>query len=162
MKKRKEKRKQRNKDSLYFRIKALIQKDRFMIQRSTKIFRIRTLWKISHTCTSWSKCVTCISLRSGFWLSKICDASMPHFHNYLKLHSKPLVVGYEKKAKSNAFGEVSYTLSDRENHLRNLHLFCKTYKTLDRWSIKERMIGSSVITILPKNFEKLYAPQGSR
>jgi hypothetical protein len=40
-----------------------------------------------------------------------------------------LAVGYEKEGKiSNAFGEVSYTLSDRENHLRNLHLFCKTYK----------------------------------
>ena len=77
---------------------------------------------------------------------------MPHFHTYPKLYSKALMVGYENKGKiSNAFGEVSYTLSDRENHLRNLHLFCKTYKTLDRWSIKERMIGDSVKTVLSYN-----------
>ena len=56
-----------------------------MIKKSTKNIRIR---KIFHTCTSWSKCMTCISLRSDFWLSKICDASMPLFHNYLKLHQK--------------------------------------------------------------------------
>jgi hypothetical protein len=48
---------------------------------------------------SWSKCMTCISLWSSFWLSNICDASMPTFYTYPKLHSKPLVVGYEKKAK---------------------------------------------------------------
>jgi hypothetical protein len=64
---------------------------------------------------------------------------------------KALVVGYEKKANSKAFGEVSYTLSDRVNHLRNSHLFCKTHKPLDRWLIKERMIGDSIIIVLSCN-----------
>ena len=31
-----------------------------------------------HTCTSWSVCMTCYLLGSGFWLCKICNASMPH------------------------------------------------------------------------------------
>ena len=79
------------------------------------------------------------------------------------------MVGYEKEVKiSKAFGEVSYTLSDRENRLWNLHFFAKTYKTLDRWSIKERMIGDSIITVLSYNRPrtwKSYTPhrdQGKR
>ena len=63
------KREEINKDSSYFQRKAFIQK-RVMIQGVPKIFRIRNIMKIPHTCTSWSKCMTCISLRSSFWLSK--------------------------------------------------------------------------------------------
>jgi hypothetical protein len=62
----------------------------------------------------------------------------PTFHTYPKLHSKPLVVRYEKEGKiPNAFGKVSFTLSDQENYLRNLLFFAKFIKPLDRWLIKE-------------------------
>jgi hypothetical protein len=100
-----------------------------MIKGVLKIFRSRNIIKIPHTCTSWSKCMTCISLRSGFWLGKICDASMPRFHTYSKLHKKA-ISGRIWKGRQNTkrLGEVSYTLSHRENHLRNLLLFCKIHK----------------------------------
>ena len=42
---------------------------------------------------------------------------------------KPLVVEYEKEGRFKCLGEVSYTLSDWENHLRNLHLFHQIHKT---------------------------------
>ena len=95
------KRKERNKDSPYFQIKGIYPKERESWSKWVqKYLELGTLWKISHTCTSWSKCMTCISLRFDFWLSKICDASMPHFHTYPKLHSKALVVGYQKEGKN--------------------------------------------------------------
>jgi hypothetical protein len=124
--------KERNKDSPYFQIKGTYLKKREIhdSKEYQKIFRIRKVMKkIPHTCMSWSKCMICISLWSCFWLSNICDASMPTFHTYPKLHSKALVVGYEKEGKIKCLGEVSYTLSDRENHLRNLHVFYKIHKT---------------------------------
>jgi hypothetical protein len=33
----------------------------------------------------------------------------PTFHTYPKLHSKALVVGYEKEGKTKCLGEVPYT-----------------------------------------------------
>ena len=49
---------------------------------------------------SQSKCMTCIFLWFGFWLNNICDASMPTFYTYLKLHSQLLVVGKRANSKS--------------------------------------------------------------
>jgi hypothetical protein len=42
--------------------------------------------------------MTCISLRFGFDLAKYVMQVYP-FYTYPKLHSKPLVVGYEKEGK---------------------------------------------------------------
>ena len=47
-------------------------------------------FKIPHTYTSWSKCMTCISSDPVFDLATLCDASMPLFHSYLKLHRKTI------------------------------------------------------------------------
>jgi hypothetical protein len=41
-----------------------------MIKGVQKIFRIRKIIKKPHNCTSWSKCMTCISLDSIFDLAK--------------------------------------------------------------------------------------------
>jgi hypothetical protein len=108
--------------------------------------------KIIHTCTSWSKYMTCISLRSGLWLSKICDASMPHFYIYPKLHSKALVVRYEKE------GKISNALVRFHTHWAIERMIWGTYISLqkfikppDRWLIKEWMIGESIITVLSCN-----------
>ena len=95
----------------------------------------------------------CISLRSGLWLSKICDASMPHFHAYPKLHSKALVVGYEKKAKFKClwWGFIHIERSRESFEELTFVLQKKFIKPLDRWLIKEWMIGNFVITFLSYN-----------
>jgi hypothetical protein len=88
---RKEKKKEeRNNDSPYFQIKGISSKRErdSWSKEYKKYIELGTIWKIPHTCMSWSKCMTYITLRSGFWLSKIWDASMPQFHTYPKLHSK--------------------------------------------------------------------------
>jgi hypothetical protein len=101
---------------------------------------------------SWSKCMTCICLRSGFDLAKICDACMPHFHTYPKLYSKPLVVGYEKKAKYQMpwWGFIHIERS-RESSEELTFSLQKHIKPPDRQLIKEWMIGDSVITIISCN-----------
>jgi hypothetical protein len=48
--------------------------------------------KYPHTCTSWSRFMTCFSLGSSFWLSKIWERSIPSNSPYLQLHqNKPAV-----------------------------------------------------------------------
>ena len=43
--------------------------------------------------------MTCFSFGSGFWLSKIWEASLPSYPPYLQLHKKkPLGVGWKRKA----------------------------------------------------------------
>ena len=42
--------------------------------------------KYPHTCTSWSRFMTCFSFGSGLWLSKIWEAGMPSNPPYLQLH----------------------------------------------------------------------------
>ena len=109
--------------------------------------------KIPHTCTSWSKCVTCISLRSSFWLSKICDESMPHFHTYPKLHSKAISGRIWKRRKIFKclwWGFIHIERS-RESFEELTCYFTKHIKPPDRWLIKERMIGNSVTTVLSCN-----------
>ena len=71
--------------------------------------------------------MTCISLRSGFWLSKICDASMPQFHTYPKLHSKTLV-SHEVVGRPVLGGLLTYlTLSSSSNHIRCMIINCSLH-----------------------------------
>ena len=98
---RKEKKnKERNKDITYFQITGIHPKERdSWFKGVPKIFRIRTSWKMPHTCTSWSKCMTCISLGPVFDLAKyvipVCLNLIPTQNS----KKKPLVVGMKKKAK---------------------------------------------------------------
>ena len=57
-------------------------KERWCIQRSSYTIH----QKYPHTCTSWSRFMTCFSFGSGLWLSKIWEAGMPSNPPYLQLH----------------------------------------------------------------------------
>ena len=80
----------------------------------TKEFKQK--FKISHTCTSWSKCMTWISLDPVFDIATLCDASMPCLSYLLKAPYKLLV-------------RIIQILSDQVYHSRNLTLFYKIFKT---------------------------------
>ena len=58
------------------------EKERWCIQRSSYTIH----QKYPHTCTSWSRFMTCFSFGSGLWLSKIWEAGMPSNPPYLQLH----------------------------------------------------------------------------
>jgi hypothetical protein len=82
-----------------------------------------------HTCISWSDCMTCFLLGSGFWLCNICNASMPHFHFPTQSSTKALFeVGF-KEAKQ-CLGEEPYTLSNRRESFEEqvYVLFWKSFK----------------------------------
>ena len=44
-----------------------------------------------HTCTSWSRLMTCFSFGSGLWLSEIWEASLPLYPPYLQIHQKEAI-----------------------------------------------------------------------
>jgi hypothetical protein len=121
-----------------------------MIQRSTKNILELGKYRNSHTYTSWSKCMTCISLSLVFDLAKHVAQVCINFIPTQNSTKKPLV-GWKESKTSKFLGEVLYTLSDRVNHLRNLYFFTKLIKPLDRRLIKEWMICDSVIIILSCN-----------
>jgi hypothetical protein len=129
-----------------------------MIQRSIKIFRIRILWKkIPHTCTSWSKCMSCISFWPDFWLAtyvmQVCPTFIPTQNSTQSFSGriwkrrqdlKCLWWGIIHMERSNeSFEEITFILQ-------------KLIKPPDRWLIKEWMIGDSVITILSCNHPRTW------
>ena len=54
--------------------------------------------KYPHTCTSWSRLMTCFSFGSGLWLSEIWEARLPSYPPYLQIHQKEAIrSGMEKE-----------------------------------------------------------------
>ena len=47
--------------------------------------------KYPHTCTSWSRLMTCFSFRSGLWLSEIWEARLPSSPPYLQIYQKEAI-----------------------------------------------------------------------
>ena len=78
--------------------------------------------KYPHTCTSWSRLITCKMWEAG---------CLYILHTYRSTKKKPLEVGWKKrKAHKKGLGEEWNTLSDPRDHLRNYNIsFQKLYKT---------------------------------
>ena len=87
---------------------------------------------LPHTCTSWSRFMTCLSFGSGFWFSKIWEASLFLYPPYLQLHQKEaLGVGWKSKANFQSLGEVEHHWAIWEYNLRRSSSYvfiCKNYK----------------------------------
>ena len=93
-------------------------------------------------------------LGSGFWLSNICDVSMPLIHTYLKLHSK-LFRDRMKRRQNNAMVRNIHIERSSESFEELTFYFAKLMKPLDRRLIKEWMIGNSIKTIPSCNHLRL-------
>ena len=62
--------------------------------------------KYPHTCTSWSRLMTCFSFGSGLWLSEIWEASLPLYPPYLQIHQKEAIRSrMEKERQQLCLGE---------------------------------------------------------
>ena len=132
--------KKKNKDNPYFQ--GNYQNRESHDQRSTKNIRIRK--NIPHTCTSWSKCMTCISLDPVFYLTIYVMQVYLSFHTYPKLHSKPLKIGWKEGKTTKCLGE-DHTHWVIEWIIWGTYIyFTKFIKSPDRRLIKEWMIGNSV------------------
>ena len=94
----KHERKKKRKDSPYFQKQS--KREREAWQRSPN-----KKHKFPHTCTSWSKCMTCISLRSGFWLSNIVWCKYASLFIPTQAPHKPLEIGWKERQTSKAFGK---------------------------------------------------------
>ena len=89
--------------------------------------------KYPHTCTSWSRLMTCFSFGSGLWLSEIWEARLPSYPPYIRIHQKEAIrsrVEKERRIKKALVRNESH-LSDPRDHPRNLQISFqkKLYKT---------------------------------
>ena len=85
--------------------------------------------KYPHTCTSWSRLMTCLSFGSGLWLSEIWEASLPLYPPDLQIHQKkkPLEVGWKNKGTWKGLGEEWNTFERSERSPEELtNFFWKT------------------------------------
>jgi hypothetical protein len=141
---RKKKRKEKEiKASTYFPKRHLSKRESWY-KGVPKIFRIRN--HFSHTYTSRSKCMTCISLWFNFWLSNICDASMLTLPTQNSTQSFSGRLWKEGKFKMPLVRYDTHWAIERIIWGTYIY-FAKLIKPLDRWLIKDQMIGDSVITI---------------
>ena len=73
--------------------------------------------KYPHTCTSWSRLMTCFSFGSGLWLSKIWEARLPSYPPYLQIHQKEAIrsrVEKERRIKKGLGKEwITFERSER-------------------------------------------------
>jgi hypothetical protein len=95
-------------------------------------------------------------LWSGLWLSKICDASMPTFiptqNSTQSLSGRIWKEGKFKKplVRYHTHWVIEWIIWGTYIY------FAKPIKHPVRWSIKERMIGDSVITVLSYNHPRTW------
>ena len=86
-----------------------------------------------------SKCMTCISFRSGFWLSNIMWCKYAFLSSLpWAPHTSFVQVGWKERQLPKAFGEEYTHLSDREYHTRNLLCFQNKFKTSGK-KVDQRM-----------------------
>ena len=86
--------------------------------------------KYPHTCTSWSKFMTCFSFGSGFWLSKIWEAGLPLYPPCLQLHQKEaLGVGWKERHKNMPWWGIMHKWAIWEIIEELYFSFRKCYKT---------------------------------
>ena len=130
-----------------------------------KYFSIKKIIKIPHTRMSWSKYMTCISLRSGFWLSNIMWCKYALFYTYPKIHISHLVGRMKRKANIKSLWWGSYTSERPSESIEELNfIFAKLSKPPERKSNKEQMISISVnCSILqpPKTWRRLKSSTGN-
>ena len=120
------------KDSSYFQIKAFIQKEReSWFKKYQKYLELESYKNSTH----FHVLIKSVWLASPwglvFYLAKYVMHVCPTFHTYLKLHSKALVVGYEKEGKKIQIPLVRFhTYWVVERIIWGTYIyFAKTYKT---------------------------------
>ena len=85
--------------------------------------------KYPHTCTSWSRLMTCFSFGSGLWLSEIWEARLPSYPPYLQIHQKEANRSRVKKERhiKKGLGEEWMTFERSERSPKELtNFFSKT------------------------------------
>ena len=86
--------------------------------------------KYQHTCTSWSRFMTCFSFGSGLRLREIWEAGMPSILHTYSSTDVAIRDRLRKKGIIKNFGKDLHTLSDPRDHPRNfINFFWKLYKT---------------------------------
>ena len=95
--------------------------------------------KYPHTCTSWSRLMTCFSFGSGLWLSKNVRSGLPLYPPYLHIHQKEAIRSRLEKRKAHkkalVRNETHWAIREITRGT-TIFLFKKLYKNLriDGWT----------------------------
>ena len=111
--------------------------------------------KYPHTCTSWSRLMTCFSFGSDLWLSKIWEASFSLYPPYLQIHQKEAIRSrMEKKAHKKA-------LVRNETHWAIREITRGTYKFLFKnfikppdWRFNKGVVSGTLQVVLTLNWQR--------
>ena len=129
----------KEKDSSYFQ-RQPSKRERVMFKGVQKIYLELGRFLKYHTLAhSWSKCMTCISSDPVFDLATLCDASMPLFHTYPKLHQKPLEVGWKERQTSNALVRIFIHIKRLRESFEELIFILQNFSKTSRRKVDQRM-----------------------
>ena len=138
--------KKRRKYSLY---QIYYKGDRIHIKEFSSIIH----HKYPHTCTSWSRLMTCFSFGSGLWLSKIWEASLPSYPPYLQIHQKkePLEVGWKRKAHKRPWWGMKHNWAIREITRGTYKFRLKNFIKPPDWRLNKGVVSGSLQAVLTLN-----------
>jgi hypothetical protein len=100
--------------------------------------------------------MTCISLDLVFDLAILCDTSMPLFHTYLKLHIKPLEVGWKEGKRQKPLVRTLHIEWSSESFWgakAKFHIF-KNKQNPSFWAKCSKVIW--ILTVLLSNHSRFY------
>ena len=123
--------------------------------------------KYPHTCTSWSRLMTCFSFGSGLWLSEIWEASLPLYPPYLQIHQKEAIrsrMEKERRIKRPWWGMKHIERSERSTEEPIIFLFKNFIKPPDWWLNKGVVSGTlqAVLTLNLQRWGWCYKPHRSK
>ena len=111
--------------------------------------------KYPHTCTSWSRLMTCFSFGSGLWLSEIWEASLPLYPPYLQIHQKEAIwsrMEKERRIKRPWWGMKHIERSERSPEELTKFLFKNFIKPPD-WRLNKGVVSGTLQAVLTLNHQ---------
>ena len=123
--------------------------------------------KYPHTCTSWSRLITCFSFGSGLWLSKMWEAGCLYtLHTYRSTKKKPLEVGWKKrKAHKKGLVRNETHWAIREITRGTYQFLFKNYIKPPDWRLNKGVVSETlqaVLTLNRQRWEWCYKPHRSK
>ena len=123
--------------------------------------------KYPHTCTSWSRLMTCFSFGSGLWLSEIWEASLPLYPPYLQIHQKETIrsrMEKERRIKRPWWG-MNHIWAIREITRGTYIFFFKNYIKPPDWRLNKGVVSGTlqaVLTLNRQRWGRCYKPHRSK
>ena len=124
--------------------------------------------KYPHTCTSWSRLMTCFCFGSDLWLSKIWEARLPSYPPYLQIHQKEAIrsrVEKERRIKKRSWWGMNHIWAIREITQGTYKFLFKNFIKPPDWRLNKGVVSGTLQAVLTLNRQRwgwCYKPQRSK